>query len=450
MDDGSTSPLWGIAVFLLFVVFNGIFYGFGSAIQNISVQDVEKKADGGDKKSLHLMELIDNPHRFVDTITVLTTLLGVCFGYFAISAFIRMLAPYIYNGPAMVVVIALSVILLLALGVLSFKKIGAHYPERTAYTYVNFVRFFMKVFQPYTAVITGLSGLVVRLFGIDPLKSTDDVTEEEIISMVDEAHEQGVIEESEAEMIQNIMEFSDKDAKDIMTHRKNIIALDADMALEEAVRVMLEENNSRYPVYAEDLDNILGIIHLRDVMKIITKSERPLNKPLKEIPGLIRHVGFIPETRNINDIFHYMQAMKTHMVMVVDEYGQTSGLVAMEDILEEIVGNILDEYDEDEVGIQTLYDGSVLIDGLTHLEDVEEELGTEFQEEDFETLNGYLTSILGHIPTEEDTLVTAKGWKFHILTVENNTIQRVRAEQLSKEENKGEKETCQDIQNSPT
>ena len=166
------------------------------------------------------------------------------------------------------------------------------------------------------------------------------------------------------------------------------------------------------------------------------------------IPNLIRDASYIPETRSINDLFKRMQAKKLHMAIVVDEYGQTSGIVTMEDILEEIVGNILDEYDEDDHFIIEQLDNTYLMKGLTPLEDVEETLSIDLQEEEYETLNGYLTSLLGHIPNiDEDKEIRANGYLFTILAVENNTIQRVRVEKLPEE--KGE-EKCQDIQNSQT
>ena len=168
--------------------------------------------------------------------------------------------------------------------------------------------------------------------------------EEEILSMVNESHEQGYIEASEAEMISNIFEFGDKQAQDIMTDRSNITAIDADMTLSDAISFMLNEKNSRCPVYKENLDHIVGILHLKDAFRL-SRSLALLNKPIGDINGLLRDARFIPETRNVDSLFATMRATKLQMVIVIDEYGQTSGLIALEDILEEIVGNIMEEYD---------------------------------------------------------------------------------------------------------
>ncbi|MBR2185957.1 MAG: HlyC/CorC family transporter [Lachnospiraceae bacterium] len=254
----------------------------------------------------------------------------------------------------------------------------------------------------------------------------DNVNEDEIISMVNEGHEQGVLDSSEAQMITNIFEFGDKEARDIMTHRENIISVDCNEKLEDVAEFMLDGKNSRCPVYEDNIDNIIGIIHFKDVMKANVRSENR-NKPLKELEGIIKEAHFIPETRKIDILFKSMQQKKIHMVIVVDEYGQTAGIVCMEDILEEIVGNILDEFDEDEVMIRMQGDDTYICDGLALLSDVGEKLGIEFPEEGYETLNGFMTDRLGHIPKSgEDFEVEFSGWKFRIAYVKGRIVKTVR------------------------
>lgn len=255
--------------------------------------------------------------------------------------------------------------------------------------------------------------------------SSDNV--EELKSMVNESHEQGAIAASEAEMITNIFEFADKDARDIMTHRKNIAALDGQDTFDEAIKYMLEENNSRFPVYIDDIDNIIGVIHLKDVMIVREKHEYD-SVPVKDIPGIMRKCYFIPETKNISDLFKEMQSQKIHMEIVVDEYGQTSGLITMEDILEEIVGNILDEYDEEENNIVYVADGAYNIKGSTLIEDIEDELGiTLSNDDDYDTISGLLISKIERIPDEnEHPLIDIDGIMFKVLKVEEKTISLVR------------------------
>ena len=253
-----------------------------------------------------------------------------------------------------------------------------------------------------------------------------DVTEEEIKSMVTEGQGQGVLQESEADMISNIFEFSDKEAQDIMTNRNAMVAIDATLSLKEAVSFMMETNNSRFPVYLDDIDHIIGIMHIRDAMKKLSE-ETDKELPIRKIKGLLRQPKFVPETKNIDSLFHSMQSSKTQMVIIIDEYGQTAGLVTMEDILEEIVGNILDEYDEDENYIKpTKTKGEFIVDGMTPLEVLEKKFEISFEESEFETLNGYLISKLDRIPeNDEDFCTSVEGYSFKILSVHNHMIQSV-------------------------
>ncbi len=280
----------------------------------------------------------------------------------------------------------------------------------------------------------------LRLFS---KKQTDDEQmEKEIISMVDEVHEQGVLQESEAMMIHNIFEFGDKEAKDIMTHRKNIVAIDGDMPFNEAMKLIIEQNHSRFPVYEGDIDNIVGAIHIREVL-MYAREERVQELPVKEIEDLVFDVDFIPETKNINSLFREMQAKKNHIVIVVDEYGQTAGIVALEDILEEIVGNILDEHDEEEHTIEQIDTDTYIMQGVTPLEEVSEILGIPFDLEDYETLNGYLISLVGKIPSKnEEFSVEGNGCQFDVLSVENKMIGKVRVKKLS-DQVAEDAQTCQ-------
>ncbi len=266
------------------------------------------------------------------------------------------------------------------------------------------------------------SGFFGRLFR----KKEDNVIENEIVSMLNEGQEQGEILESEAEMITNIFELDETSASEIMTHRKNIIAIDGEETLEEAMALVVEESYSRYPVFLENIDHIIGILHIKDGIRYyMTEANR--NKPVKDIDGLMQKARFIPETSKINSIFKNMQAEKMHMQVVVDEYGQTAGIICMEDILEEIVGNIFDEHDEVEYNIVKVSDNVYQVKGLTLLEEITETIGIEYEEEDYDTLNGYLISKLDRIPEDDEgTEITENGVVYRILSIEDKMISLVR------------------------
>lgn len=283
-------------------------------------------------------------------------------------------------------------------------------------------------------VLAVLLRRLLKTTGFTLHRGSLDVTEEEIISMVNEGHEQGVLLASEAEMIHNIFEFGDKDARDIMTHRKNIVAVDGSMTFLELLSFIKENNYSRFPVYKEDINNIIGVLHIREAL-MLCQDDTVYGQKVQDIKGLVHEAGFIPETRSINTLFTVMQSQKNHMVIVVDEYGQTAGIVAMEDILEEIVGNIEDEHDEEERKIVPYPDGSYLVKGMADFSDVVKALDIDVKEEeasDFETLNGFLISKIDKIPGDDEVFsVQAYGYLFEILSVENKIIQSVRVRRKS-------------------
>ena len=271
---------------------------------------------------------------------------------------------------------------------------------------------------------------------LDGILGNDDVTEEEIISMVREGHEQGTILASEAEMIHNVFEFDDKEVKDIMTHRKNIVSLDGNMSFIDAIEFIIDTGKSRFPVYENDVDSIIGVLHIKDAFTFFEKNE-VYRSSIKDIDGLIRPVDFIPETVNINDLFKKMQSKKSHLAMVVDEYGQISGLIAMEDILEELVGNIEDEHDEEENYIRKNDDETFIMDGMTEFSDVKEALSLPVDDDAYETLNGFIISLSDKIPEEGDkTVISAYGYKFSVMSVEDKVIKQVMIKKLAPEEKK--------------
>lgn len=269
----------------------------------------------------------------------------------------------------------------------------------------------------------------------EQLYGNDDVTEEEIISMVHEGHEKGNILASEVEMINNIFEFDDKEVKDIMTHRKNILSLDGSLSYIDAVRLMIDAGKSRFPVYENDIDNIIGVLHIKDAFEYSQRNE-VFRTSIKDIKGLIKEADFVPETVNINDLFKRMQAKKNHLAMVIDEYGQISGIVAMEDILEELVGEIEDEHDEEEDLIQINDDQSYYMDGMTDFSDVKETLNLPLEEDAFETLNGFLIAQMDKIPEEDEKpVINAYGYEFSVLSVNDNVIGQVMIKKVAPNKN---------------
>lgn len=425
MDDSAGAA--SLILFFVLLAVEIVFCGFGRAIQQLNAAAVREDAQKGDKKAKKILGIMEQPGQFVNTLQFITILINLVMGGLFVGVFQKWLIPFQKLGRVASFVLSGFVILLILLIVCNLmpKKIARRYPKGWVNLFIGPISLIVLLLKPFMTVFDFTASILVRLFGVNAGLLETDVTEEEIISMVNEGHEQGVLQESEARMITNIFEFSDKDAKDIMTHRSNIVGIEANTPLREAVDFMLEGKNSRYPVYIENIDHIIGIIHLKDACRLLDNGKND-NRPIKSVKNLIREAKFIPETRNIDTLFRSMQSLKTHMVIVIDEYGQTTGLIAMEDILEEIVGNILDEYDEDESFIQEKGEDRYEIDGLTPLEELGDKLDIDFSGEEFETLNGLIVSRLEHIPQEGDSFaMDYGGYNFKILSVENKVIKTV-------------------------
>lgn len=449
MDD--SGPTASIIFFIVLLLIDMFFYGFGAAISSLNEKEVERRADEEkDKKSVKLKKIIDNPTEYVNTVQLITTLINVIIGAVHLGILLRSMVSglkFLTENqlklnviPAEAVLAVASVLstlvllyITLTLGVLLPKKIAVRVPEKWAYFCITPVYFVTKLLYPFTGLVTATTNGILRVFGVNGKEDEIDVTEEEIISMVNEGHEQGLIQASEAEMISNIFEFGDKEAQDIMTHRNNIVAINAETSLKDAITFMLNGKNSRYPVFEENIDHIVGILHLKDALRFHGSLEKQ-DIPLRELEGLMREPCFVPQTKNIDELFREMQARKLQMVIVVDEYGQTDGLVAMEDILEEIVGNIMDEYDVESEYIEEKGKDEYVIEGKTPLEELEEKFGISFENEEFETLNGFLISRLDKIPEPDEQFdVDYKGYNFKILSVENKMIQSVLVTKLPEE-----------------
>lgn len=441
MDD--SGPTASIICFVVLLLIDMFFYGFGAAISSLNGKEVERRAEEEkDKKSLRLYKIISNPAEYVNTVQLIVTMINVIVG----AVYFMLWLQGISNGlneltqenlklngiPAMAIIAVSAVFAMLALlyilltfGVLLPKKIASRVPDKWAYFCITPVAFVIGLLKPLTGLVTASANGILFLFGVRGGEAVNDITEEELMNMVYEGHEQGLIQESEAQMISNIFELGDKEAQDIMTHRKNVVAIDGETGLKDAIAFMLAGKNSRYPVFEENIDHIIGILHLKDAMRYQVEH-RNSNAAIKNIKGLLREPSFVPQTRNIDELFKEMQSKKLQMVVVVDEYGQTDGLVAMEDILEEIVGNIQDEYDEDREYIEDKGNNEYIIEGTTPLEDLEERFDIHFKKEEFETLNGFLISKMDKIPEpDEDFDIDYQGYNFKILTVEKKMIQTV-------------------------
>lgn len=428
----------GLLFIALLVMLNALVSGAEVAIKNVNEGNVRKKALEGDKRAERLVKLLETPSHYINVIEILITLASLLIGMtYSFSHYRRIetwILDVLFSGNldvnvnlVMTIFTIIITYFIVLFGILLPKKIALKYANICAFFFSGVLVFFGRLFFPFIWLLEKNTNGILRLFHINPNDLEENVTEEEIISIVNEGHEQGILEADEAEMISNIINFDEKTADDIMTHRKKIVAINSELTIEEALRFMLTESFSRFPIYESNIDNIIGILHLKDVMSYYV-DPKLRNQPLTKIA---REPYFIPDTQTIDVLFHDMQLKKIHMAIAIDEYGQTAGLVAMEDILEEIVGDILDEYDVEEELILILEDGFYLIRGDIGLEELEDFIDIEFLDEDLEnygTINGLLISKLDHIPSIDEKAIVEYGeYKFEIVEVRDNMIHLVKA-----------------------
>lgn len=441
-------PIRGVTWMVVLMIISALVEAMVTAFENVSEPGVEKRAEDGDGKAKKVLYLLERHRRYI-TVTDLIRILvlaGMTVTY--VKGILPDLLEWIWekitDKELFVWILAavftgILVLLVELFAVKLPKKIAFKHAEGYAFATAGLLRLLIVLFAPFAWLVETVTIGILKCFRI---KAEDEelVTEEELISTVAEAQESGVLEAEEAEMIHNIFEFDAKEVKDIMTHRKNMIAVDADMSLVDAMKFMMDAAYSRFPVYEDAVENIIGILHMKDVMRLYL-SGNPEKMKNRKVKSVARKPYFIPDTQSLDVLFRAMQKKKNHMAIAIDEYGQTAGLVTMEDLLEEIVGDIQDEYDAEEEDIILEESGSYLVKGLTNLEDLAEALEIEIEEEDFDTLNGLMISELDHIPEEKErATVYSHGLQMDILEVKNKMITLARVTKLPEEETEEESE----------
>ena len=334
----------------------------------------------------------------------ISTLAGFLSSAFASDAFAGMLAPKlnelmpfisinVWQNISIVIITIILSFFTLVFGELVPKRLAMKYYEKISYATIGVIKAISVITAPFVKLLTWATNIVSKIFGVGE-QEEEIVTEEEIKMMVDQGEEKGSIEENEKELINNVFEFNDIIASEIMTHRTDMYAIEIEQDLYEILDEIDEYKYSRIPVYRDSIDNIEGILFLKDILKSVS-----MRKKIK-IADIIREAYFVPETKPIDEIFKELQANKMQMAIVVDEYGGTAGVLTMEDILEELVGNIFDEYDDIEFEYKKLDENTYLIDGSISLYELKKILNVELPEGDYETLSGYLIEKLGRLPEE--------------------------------------------------
>ena len=425
-----------ILILFILVAINAFFAASEMAFVTLNDAKIASLAKEGNKKAKKIENMLNKPSKFLATIQIGITLAGFLSSAFAADTFVQKLAPVLYKsmsffsleiwqGISLVLITVLLSFFTLIFGELVPKRIAMKFSEKVAFFAVGPIHVVSVLTAPFVAFLTATTNLVSKLFGIG---ETDEeiVTEEEIRMMVNQGGEKGTIADSEQEMINNVFEFNDKEVSEIMIYRTEIFAVDGNTTVEEFEKIIEKENYrySRIPVYDETIDNMQGVVYLKDILKA-KDNKNDNNTKIKKIA---RKILFFPESKFINDAFKEMQVNKIQMAVVLDEYGGTTGIVTMEDILEELVGDIYDEYDKVEFKYEKLDENTFRLDGSMPIFDVNKIMEIELPEGDYDTLSGFIINELDRIPEDnERPTVETPQVVFKVTKIQNRKIERVKA-----------------------
>ncbi len=433
MDPDSVNIALQLFIIVILILINAFFAASEMAIVTANTQTIENLANKGNPDAKRLLHMLSKPSTFLASIQVGVTLAGLLASAVASESFsnhiVRALSAFPLP-PSLIKVISVAVITIvlsyfqLVFGELVPKRVAMHNSDAMDIKVTGVLHFVASAFRPFVWMLAVSTNSIAKLFGIRTEAETHVVTEEQIRMMVDMGEEKGTIGESEKEMINNVFDFDDRIAADIMTHRTDISAAETTASMEDVLSIANQDGYSRIPIYEDDLDNIVGIIYVKDLLQYVGK---PLSKELS-IKDLMHPPLFIPETKKCRELFGVLTARKQHMAVVIDEYGGTAGIATMEDLVESIVGDIQDEYDHEDEEFSVIDESTFSIDGTADLEEVDELLDIKLPEGEYDTIAGLIIDRLGHIPSvSEHPSLEIEGITFTVEKVEERRIEKVRA-----------------------
>lgn len=411
MDSSHIAQLLTIVVMVFLSAF---FSSSETALVTVNKIRMKNLAENGDKRAAKVLKVTSNSGKMLSAILIGNNIVNI-----GASSIATMLAVDVFGDIGSGIATGLLTIVILIFGEVSPKTMATTKADSLALGIAGIIDILMSLLTPVIFVINKLSSGVLRLLRVNPNETDTAMTEAEIRTIVDESQESGAIENEERQMIHNVFDFGDSLAKEVMIPRIDMTFVQADASFEELIDIYRENKYTRLPVYEESTDHVIGIINMKDVI-LIDNAEK------FSIRNIIREPYFTYEHKNTADLFMEMRKSSIPLAIVLDEYGVTAGLVTLEDLLEEIVGEIRDEYDNDEEdSIVQLSRYEYMVLGSTNLDDVNAELGVHFDSDDYDTIGGYCLQLLDHLPEEQETLFTEDGIVLKIKEVDKNRIERI-------------------------
>lgn len=403
-----------IVLLIILLILSGFFSASETALMSLSKIRIRHMVDEGIKGAKLLEKLLEDPNKLLGGILIGNNIVNI-----GASSLASTLAYRIFGDSGVAVATGIMTILVLIFGEITPKSLAKQNAEKISLLVAPIINFVVIIFKPFVWLFSNVSGLIIKLFGGDLSKTEPFITEEELKTMVDVSEEEGVLEVEEKEMIFNVFEFGDLQVKDIMVQRVNVVAVNVTSTYEEVLKVIKDEQFSRIPVYNESIDDIVGVLNVKDLILLESDKEN------FDVTKYMREPFRTFEFKKITELFSEMKTTRNHIAVVLDEYGGTVGIVTIEDLIEEIVGEIEDEYDERDKDIEVIKENEFVVDGSTRLSDLSDMIGFEIESEDFDSIGGYVIGYLGRMPKVGEEIKTNK-FRVIVEEIDRNRIKKVR------------------------
>lgn len=412
MDSGDVTQL---IILIILLMLSAFFSSAETALTTVNRIRIRSLADDGSKRAKTVLKITDNSGKMLSAILIGNNIVNVA------AASITTSLAYSLGGSAVAIANAVITVAILLFGEITPKTTATIHAEKLALIYAPIISIFMKIMTPVIFIINGLSNAVLLLLRIDPNAKNQTMTENELRTIVDVSHEDGVIESDEKEMIYNVFDLGDAKAKDVMVPRVHVAFADVNTTYEELIEIFREDKFTRLPIFEDSTDNVIGTINMKDLLLFDNTKEF-------HIRDILREAYFTYEYKNISELLVEMREASFNIAIVLDEYGDTAGLITLEDILEEIVGEIHDEYDENEEDfIKEIGECEYMIEGSTNLDDLNDRLDLQLESEDYDSLGGFIIEHLDRLPEEGDSITTEDGLRLVVESLDKNRIESVHA-----------------------
>lgn len=412
MDSGDVTQL---IILIILLMLSAFFSSAETALTTVNRIRIRSLADDGSKRAKTVLKITDNSGKMLSAILIGNNIVNVA------AASITTSLAYSLGGSAVAIANAVITVAILLFGEITPKTTATIHAEKLALIYAPIISIFMKIMTPVIFIINGLSNAVLLLLRIDPNAKNQTMTENELRTIVDVSHEDGVIESDEKEMIYNVFDLGDAKAKDVMVPRVHVTFADVNTTYEELIEIFREDKFTRLPIFEDSTDNVIGTINMKDLLLFDNMKEF-------HIRDILREAYFTYEYKNISELLVEMREASFNIAIVLDEYGDTAGLITLEDILEEIVGEIHDEYDENEEDfIKEIGECEYMIEGSTNLDDLNDRLDLQLESEDYDSLGGFIIEHLDRLPEEGDSITTEDGLRLVVESLDKNRIESVHA-----------------------